>query len=113
MTREQIIERGKKIRELAIRGVDGERSAAKEMLEAYMLKHNLTDADLGGPQQSTRFRARSSSTYSQRDIDTVVLELLRKMKTGTNMEKAIALGLLVGIALADGISQNIRNNSKK
>jgi len=44
--REKIIEKALKIRELANRGIDGEKSSAIEHLKSYKEKHNITDAEL-------------------------------------------------------------------
>ena len=44
--RERIIEKALKIRELANRGIDGEKASAIERLKDYKEKHNITDAEL-------------------------------------------------------------------
>lgn len=44
--RDKIIERGRKIRELANRGVGGEKENAIRMLEEFKERHGITDADL-------------------------------------------------------------------
>jgi len=44
--RERIIEKALKIRELANRGIDGEKSSAIERLKHYKEKHNITDEEL-------------------------------------------------------------------
>lgn len=44
--RNKILSRGKKLYELATRGIGGEMENAKVMLGAYMKKHNLTEDEL-------------------------------------------------------------------
>ena len=39
--RTKILDRAKKLKELADRGIDGEQVNAKDMLEKYMAKHNV------------------------------------------------------------------------
>lgn len=46
--RNKILEKAKKLKELALRGVDGEMDNAKVMLENYMKKHNISEEELDG-----------------------------------------------------------------
>lgn len=53
--RRRIIDKAKKLKELADRGVGGEKDNAKRMYEAYKKKHNLTDEDVKGHEYSDDF----------------------------------------------------------
>ncbi len=44
--RPQILAKALKLRELAIRGIDGEQANAKTFLATHMLKHNITEQEL-------------------------------------------------------------------
>lgn len=44
----QIIEKAKKLKALADRGVDGEKDNAKRIYTLYKQKHNLTDTQISG-----------------------------------------------------------------
>lgn len=46
--REYIVEKARKIRELANRGIQGEKTTAIKKLEEYKEKHNITDDELNG-----------------------------------------------------------------
>jgi hypothetical protein len=46
--RKKILDKAKKLKELADRGVGGEKDNAIRMLSAYMEKHNITDNELTG-----------------------------------------------------------------
>lgn len=46
--KQTIIDRLLKVKELAVRGVDGEQAAAKKLLEETMRKYGITEEDLGG-----------------------------------------------------------------
>mgnify|MGYP000582484612 CR=1 FL=1 len=53
MTKDEAIDRGRKIRELAQRGIEGEQANAREMLAAFMEREGLTDADLDAARPDT------------------------------------------------------------
>lgn len=53
--RAKIIDKAKKLKELADRGVGGEKENAKRMYDAYKKKHNLTDEDVKGHKYSDDF----------------------------------------------------------
>lgn len=53
--RARIIDKAKKLKELADRGVDGEKETAKRMYDAYKKKHNLTDDDVKGHKYTDDF----------------------------------------------------------
>lgn len=44
--RNKILDKAKKLKELALRGVDGEMANAKVMLDGYMLKHKISEEEL-------------------------------------------------------------------
>lgn len=44
--RSKIIEKCLKLRELSLRGVDGEKETAQRMFDAWKSKHNITDSEL-------------------------------------------------------------------
>jgi hypothetical protein len=46
--RNKILDKAKKLKELADRGIGGEKENAKVMLEKYMLKHNITMNEIQG-----------------------------------------------------------------
>ena len=45
-SRKKILDKAKKLKELAERGVGGEKENAKAMLEKYMFKHKISDAEM-------------------------------------------------------------------
>lgn len=53
--RSKIIDKAKKLRELANRGIDGEKETAKRMYDAYKEKHNLTDEEVDGHEYTDEF----------------------------------------------------------
>lgn len=53
--RARIIDKAKKLKELADRGVDGEKETAQRMYDAYKKKHNLTDEDVKGHKYTDDF----------------------------------------------------------
>lgn len=44
--RDKIIEKALKLRELALRGVDGEKETAQRMFDTFKQKHSITDEEL-------------------------------------------------------------------
>jgi len=53
--RARIIDKAKKLKELADRGIDGEKETAQRMYDAYKKKHNLTDEDVKGHKYTEDF----------------------------------------------------------
>ena len=53
--REKIIDKAKKLRELANRGVHGEKETAQRMYDAYKEKHNLTDEEIDNHEYTEDF----------------------------------------------------------
>lgn len=53
MTKQQIIDRIMKVKALADRGADGERIAAKRLLEELMAKYHITEADIDTSKKET------------------------------------------------------------
>ena len=58
--RSEILDKAKKLKELADRGVDGEQSSAKAMLEKYMLKHNISLDEIQGYNSKSSFYGKMS-----------------------------------------------------
>ena len=58
--RSKILEKAKKLKELADRGVGGEQDNAKDMLEKYMAKHNITMDEITGFDSSNSMYANMS-----------------------------------------------------
>lgn len=63
----QIIDKAKKLKELAERGIDGEKDTAKRMYGVYKEKHNLTDAQVMGHSYTESFKV-DSSNFSNEDF---------------------------------------------
>lgn len=56
--RTKIIEKALKLRELSIRGIDGEKETAQRMFDTWKSKHNITDEELDSIeiQESVKYR---------------------------------------------------------
>lgn len=61
----QIIDKAKKLRELAERGVDGEKETAIRMYAAYKEKHSLTDDQVVGHRYTESFKVNYSNVSDQ------------------------------------------------
>jgi len=68
--RYKILDRAKKLKELADRGVGGEMANAKDMLKKYMDKHKITMEDISSHNYS------SDNTYSKMDDKQFLKEIL-------------------------------------
>jgi hypothetical protein len=66
--RSKILDKAKKIKELADRGVDGEQNSAKDMLARYMEKHNLTIEEIEGHSSSNSSYANMSDEQFMREV---------------------------------------------
>jgi hypothetical protein len=88
--RYKILDKAKKLKELADRGIDGEMTNAKDMLEKYMKKHNITMDEISSHNYS------SNTAYS-------------KMSDEQFLKEMLADALAVGIGL---IFTSIFNKSK-
>lgn len=76
MTRSEQLNKAKKLRELARRGVGGEMENAKAMLENFKTKYSITDADMDGHKYSESF-AFAGMKNEEFDFDTdSMLDLL-------------------------------------
>jgi hypothetical protein len=75
--RVKIIDKAKKLRELATRGVDGEKDNAIRMYDFHKEKHGLTDADVDGHAYSQDFMVNFSkmSDEEYQQMMTGVLKL--------------------------------------
>ncbi len=69
--REKIIDKAKKLKELADRGVDGEKETAKRMYDAYKKKHNLTDEDVQGHKYTEDFIKEFANMTDAQIIETI------------------------------------------
>jgi hypothetical protein len=62
-SRKKILDKAKKLKELAERGIGGEKENAKAMLEKYMIKHEISDAEIYS------YKPSSDSDYSKMTDD--------------------------------------------
>jgi hypothetical protein len=54
-SRTKILDKAKKLKELADRGIGGEKENAKIMLDKYMIKHNITESEISFHNPSDEF----------------------------------------------------------
>lgn len=75
--RTKILDKAKKLKELADRGVGGEQDNAKDMLEKYMAKHNISFAEIGGHSISGSIYANMSQEdfYKEMVSDLIIVGL--------------------------------------
>ncbi len=97
--RAKIIDKAKKLRELANRGVDGEKDTAKRMYDAYKKKHKLTDDEVDGHEYTDDF-----VNYTKGKSDE---ELIEEMAKGL-----IILGVGLIFSLLSGIFDDRKGSSK-
>jgi len=71
--RSKIIDKAKKLKELADRGVGGEKENAKRMYDAYKKKHNITDEEVEGHNYTDDFINQIKNMS-----DSEILELIGK-----------------------------------
>ena len=95
--RYKIIEKAKKLKELAERGVDGEKVNAKLMYEKYCQKHNITE------QEVNDFQYKKSSVYENMSDEDFMYEMRKE---------AVILGLKLMLANLFG-KQNLKEQVKK
>ena len=73
-SRKKILDKVKKLKELAERGVGGEKEKAKSMLEKYMIKHEISDAEISS------YKPSSDSDYSkmtdEQFIQLIIIEFI-------------------------------------
>lgn len=69
--RHKIIDKAKKLKELADRGVGGEKENAKRMYEAYKKKHKLTDDDVKGHEYSEDFRKEFANMTDEQILEVI------------------------------------------
>jgi len=73
MTRTEQLDKAKKLRELARRGVGGEMENAKRMLIQFKTKYNITDADLDGHSYSATFKKyKKSDEEFMKDLEGII-----------------------------------------
>ena len=70
--RKKILDKAKKLKELADRGVGGEKENAIRMLDAYMQKHNISDSEIS----SHKLDDRIFSGYTKEQIYAMMAEEL-------------------------------------
>lgn len=73
-SRTKILDKAKKLKELADRGVGGEKENAKLMLEKYMLKHNITESELSLHNPSDDFSFKNMS--DEQFIQLIIIEII-------------------------------------
>lgn len=83
---EKVIELLKKLKELAERGVDGERETAEVMLKKLMRKHGVTEDDLDSPKLRKRFfyYVQNQQSFLFQVISTVLGEQMVQRATRKN-----------------------------
>jgi hypothetical protein len=87
--RTKILDKAKKLKELAVRGVGGEMQNAKTMLNSYMKKHNITDDELSGHSPSSSFVDMSDEAFMNemiKEIIPVILGSILSRYGNQNME---------------------------
>jgi hypothetical protein len=87
--RTKILDKAKKLKELAVRGVGGEMRNAKTMLHSYMKKHNITDDELSGHSPSSSFVDMSDEAFMNemiKEIIPVILGSILSRYGNQNME---------------------------
>jgi len=87
--RTKILDKAKKLKELAVRGVGGEMQNAKTMLDSYMKKHNITDDELSGHSPSSSFVDMSDEAFMNemiKEIIPVILGSILSRYGNQNME---------------------------
>ena len=87
--RTKILDKAKKLKELAVRGVGGEMRNAKTMLDSYMKKHNITDDELSGHSPSSSFVDMSDEAFMNemiKEIIPVILGSILSRYGNQNME---------------------------
>lgn len=111
-SRADIISKALKLRELSIRGVDGEKENATRMYSVYVEKHGITEAELSASSES--FKWRPSSKAETSDLFSVVIEELERLgvKDARRMAGAVVFGLLLA-ALFAGVAERGYNTRKK
>ena len=70
--RTKILDKAKKLKELAVRGIGGEQTNAKYFLEKYMLKHSVTQEEL------ERFNS-SNSSYVNMSDEEFMSEIIKEI----------------------------------
>lgn len=81
--RVKAIDKAKKLKELATRGVGGEKENAKRMLDAHKEKHNISDAEIEGHKYSKDF----VSNYSNMSNNDFLDEILNKLANDKELQK--------------------------
>lgn len=73
--RAKILDKAKKLKELADRGIDGEMDNAKVFLDKYMKKHNIEMSELEGHTMNNTFYGKMTDEQFMREMLTEFLTL--------------------------------------
>lgn len=84
--RHKILSKAQKLKELAVRGIEGERENAKMFLERYMTKHNISEDELSGYVASAN---PNMSDLSDMSDDEFMQEMIREIIP-------VSLGIIFG-----------------
>lgn len=74
--RSKITDKAKKLRELANRGIDGEKETAKRMYDSYKKKHKLTDEEVDGHEYTDEFIKEFSKMSDQELLEFIGKSLI-------------------------------------
>jgi hypothetical protein len=103
---ETIIEKLKKIRELADRGCEGEAVAAKKMLEKLLAKHGLNIRDIEGEEMSMRHIKYRGSWHKKIVLQTVASCCNREVKFyRSSVYKGMILADLTDLEYAETLNK--------
>jgi hypothetical protein len=96
---EKILSKARKLKELADRGVDGEKETAERMYAQYKIKYNLTDEQVKGFTKQSKYDNMNYSEFikNNKDLYTligmavgmIVLQMLSKRNTSTSMRSKV------------------------
>jgi hypothetical protein len=100
--RDKIIDKAKKLKELADRGVDGEKETAQRMYDSYKQKHNLTDEDVDGHDYTEEF-IREISNMSDDELANFLANSL------INIGLGLITATIIGSSKTDMFGYAIRN----
>jgi hypothetical protein len=96
--RKKILDKAKKLKELADRGVGGEMANAKEMLSKYMEKHNITFEEIESHDYS------SDTVFSGMSDKEFLNEMLKDVL-------AVGIGLVLSSFLGGGVNAEFKEKS--
>lgn len=94
--RAKIIDRAKKLKELADRGVGGEKDNAKNMLDAHKAKYNITDQEISGHKYSQDF----AMNFAKMSESEFLAAMFDKLANDKDLQQSI---FRLASALADAL----------